>query len=52
VEFGLAALAVVDGSVSEASGPAPPGVAPPEFPQTWHFVSRTALPARAPTYLS
>ena len=52
VEFWLAACAVIDGSVAEASGPAPPGVAPPELQQTWHFVSRTALPARAPSYLS
>src|SRR5438552_123982 len=52
LEFWLAALAVVDRSVIEASGPAPPGVAPPELPRTWHFVSRTALPARAPSYLS
>jgi hypothetical protein len=52
VEFWLPALAVLDGKVTEASGPAPPGVAPPELPQTWHFVSRTALPARAPSHLS
>src|SRR6185436_7043299 len=52
VEFWVAAMAVVDGSVMEASGPAPPGVAPPELPQTWHFVSRTALPARAPSVIS
>ena len=52
VEFWLATCAVIDGSVAEASGPAPPGVAPPELPQIWHFVSRTALPARAPSYLS
>ena len=52
LEFWLAACAVIDGSVAEASGPAPPGVAPPELPQTWHFVSRTALPARAPSLIS
>jgi hypothetical protein len=52
LEVWLAATAILDGSVAEASGPAPPGVAPPELPQTWHFVSRTALPARAPSYLS
>jgi hypothetical protein len=51
LEFCLAAAFVLDGSVSEASGPAPPGVAPPELPQTWHFVFRTALLARAPSYL-
>src|SRR5437867_13457774 len=43
--------AVLDGSAVEASGPAPPGVAPPELSQTWHFVSRTALPARAPSLI-
>ena len=52
LELWLAASAVRDGSVAEASGPAPPGVAPPELPQTWHFVCRTALPARAPSSLS
>ncbi len=52
LEFWLAASAVVDGSVLEADGPALPGVAPPELPQTWHFVSRSALPARAPSCLS
>ena len=52
LELWLAASAVVDGSVLEASGPAPPGVAPPQLPQTWHFASRMALPARAPSYLS
>ena len=51
-EVWLAASAGVDGSVLEATGPAPPGVAPPELPQTWHFISRAALPARAPSYLS
>jgi hypothetical protein len=51
-ELWLAASGVVDGSVLEASGPAPPGVAPPELPQTWHFSSRTALPARAPSLIS
>ena len=50
--FWLAASAVQDGSVAEAIGPAPPSVAPPELPQTWHFVSRTALPARAPSLIS
>ena len=52
LEFWLAASAVIDGSVLEADGPAPPGVAPPELPQTWHFASRTALPARAPSLIS
>ena len=52
LELWLAASAVLDGSVAEASGPAPPGVAPPELPQTWHFSLRTSLPARAPSYLS
>jgi len=51
-EVWLAATAVVDGSVLEATGPAPPGAAPPELPQTWHFISRTALPARAPSLTS
>jgi hypothetical protein len=51
-ELWLAASAVVDGTVLEASGPAPPGAAPPELSQTWHFVSRTALPARAPSLTS
>src|SRR5437762_3426058 len=52
LELWLAASAVVDGSVAEASGPAPPGVAPPELPQTWHFSLRTSLPARAPSLIS
>lgn len=26
--------------------------APPEHARTWHFVSRTALPVRAPSFLS
>ena len=52
LEFWLAASAVVDRSVTEASGPAPPGVAPPELPQTWHFSLRTSLPARAPSVLA
>ena len=48
-EYWLATSSIVDGSVAEASGRAPPGVAPPELPQTWHFGSRAALPARAPS---
>jgi hypothetical protein len=52
LEFWLAACAVVDGSVAEASGPAPPGVAPPELAQTWHFSSRMSLQARAPSSLA
>lgn len=32
-----------------AFGPAPPGVAPPEFLQTWNFLHRTAIDARAPS---
>src|SRR5436190_5299321 len=51
-ELWLAITAILDGSVAEASGPAPPGVAPPELPQAWHFVFRTALPARAPSLTS
>ncbi|HTL54085.1 MAG TPA: hypothetical protein VL361_00345 [Candidatus Limnocylindrales bacterium] len=52
LEFWLATSAMVDGSVEEASGPAPPGVAPPALPKTWHFSLRTALAARAPSCLS
>jgi len=51
-EFWYAASAVVDSEAAEANGPAPPGAAPPELSQTWHFSYRTALPARAPSYLS
>ena len=51
-EFWLAASAVVDGSVAEASGPAPPCLAPPELAQTWHFSSRMSLQARAPSSLA
>jgi len=51
LDFWLATCAILDGSVAEAIGPAPPGVAPPELPQTWHFSLRTSLPARAPSFL-
>jgi hypothetical protein len=33
-------------------GPAPPGVAPPEYLHVWNFLHRTALDARAPSSLS
>jgi len=47
LELLAAVSALMDGCVDEANGPSPP-----ELAQTWHFVSRTALPARAPTILS
>jgi len=34
------------------SGLPPPGAAPPQFAQSWHFAFRTALPARAPSLIS
>jgi hypothetical protein len=26
--------------------------APPELPKSWHFIERTALPVRAPSFVS
>lgn len=34
------------------TGLEPPGVAPPESIQRWHFASRAALPVRAPSFVS
>ena len=39
-------------SEPEASGLAPPGVAPPQLSHRWQFSFRTALPARAPSLIS
>lgn len=36
----------------ERLGPSPPGIAPPELSCQWQFSSRTALPARAPSFVS
>lgn len=33
-------------------GPAPPGTSPPELLHRWNFVLRTAVDARAPSFLS
>jgi hypothetical protein len=33
-------------------GPAPPGVAPPEILRSWNFLHRTAVHARAPSFIS
>jgi len=42
----------VPSSLTAHSGPAPPGVAPPELTHRWHFCFRAALPARAPSLVS
>lgn len=34
------------------SGPSPPGTSPPELSHRWQFSFRTALPARAPSFVS
>jgi hypothetical protein len=34
------------------SGPAPPGIAPPELSHSWQFSFRAALPVRAPSFTS
>lgn len=34
------------------SGPAPPGIAPPELTLGWQFAFRAALPVRAPSFIS
>lgn len=36
----------------EAVGLAPPGAAPPEYPASWQFLLRAALPVRAPSFVS
>lgn len=33
-------------------GPAPPGTSPPELLHRWNFILRTAVDARAPSFLS
>ena len=33
-------------------GPGPPGISPPELLHRWNFVLRTAVDARAPSFLS
>ncbi len=35
-----------------ASGLAPPGTAPPQLSHSWQFSFRTALPPRAPSFVS
>ena len=35
-----------------APGPAPPSLVPPELAHRWQFSFRTALPARAPSFVS
>jgi hypothetical protein len=39
-------------SLSMASGPDPPGVAPPELSHIWQFSFRASLPPRAPSLIS
>jgi hypothetical protein len=36
----------------EPVGLAPPGTAPPEYPTSWQFLLRAALPVRAPSLVS
>jgi hypothetical protein len=43
---------VLDDSFATAGGLAVFEIAPPELPQSWQFLSRTALPVRAPSFAS
>jgi hypothetical protein len=36
----------------DSPGPAPPGIAPPFLQKSWYFLLRTALPVRAPSFIS
>ena len=44
--------ATVPSALTAHSGPAPPGVAPPELSHRWQFCFRAALPVRAPSFVS
>lgn len=48
---GMASPGIVP-SAPDRSGLEPPGVAPPEMSQRWHFASRAARPVRAPSSVS
>lgn len=37
---------------NDSPGPAPPGTAPPLLQKSWYFLLRTALPVRAPSFIS
>jgi hypothetical protein len=39
-------------SGDDSPGPAPPGTAPPLLQKFWCFLFRTALPVRAPSFIS
>ena len=39
-------------SDDDSPGPAPPGTAPPLLQKSWYFLLRTALPVRAPSFIS
>lgn len=39
-------------SGDDSPGPAPPGTAPPLLQKSWYFLFRTALPVRAPSFIS
>ena len=45
-------LSPISLDITEAQGPAPPGVAPPLLQKSWHFSLRAALPVRAPSFIS
>ena len=45
-------LVVLEDSSAAAGGPAAFEVVPPELPRSWQFISRTALPVRAPSFAS
>jgi hypothetical protein len=36
----------------DSPGPAPPGTAPPLLQKSWCFLLRTAIPVRAPSFIS
>jgi hypothetical protein len=48
----VAFASIISVSDVNALGPAPPGVAPPEFLRSWNFLHRTAVDARAPSFIS
>lgn len=47
-----AAILRISQEARDAQGPAPPGAAPPLLQKTWQFSVRTALPVRAPSFIS
>jgi hypothetical protein len=44
-------LCSVDAIALKAFGPAPPGIAPPEYLHSWNFLHRTSADVRAPSFL-